>query len=96
MTERYVEAVEWSCKSIASLLLHRGNQMLFRDIWGVQVLVDLCLETEQLAVLYAASMGITTMTPTAEPRGRGRGTEDVRSRDRTYAPPAPFSPPFKA
>lgn len=87
MTERYVEAVEWACKSIASLLLHRGNQMLFRDIWGIQVLVDLCLETEQLAVLYGASMGITTMTPTAEARfdakeeGRTLQIEQVRTFD---------------
>ena len=61
--------------------------MLFRDIWGIQVLVDLCLETEQLAVLYGASMGITTMTPTAEARfdakeeGRVIQIEQVRTFD---------------
>jgi|MDSY01.1.fsa_nt_gb hypothetical protein len=53
----------------------------------IKVLVDLCLETEQLSVLYSASMGITTMTPTAEDRfdakeeGRVIQIEQVRTFD---------------
>ena len=44
----------------------------------IKVLVDLCPETEQLSVLYSASMGITTMTPTAEGplRCEGGGARD--------------------
>lgn len=35
--EAHAEPVEWAGKALASLLLHQGNRMRFRELWGLQV-----------------------------------------------------------
>jgi len=53
---------------LASSLLHRGNQTLFRDMFGLETVVELCLVSDHLEVVHAAAMAISTVVPTAEAR----------------------------
>jgi len=83
----FEDAVAWCCRALASLLLHRGNQKLFREMWGIQVIVDLCLETQEQQVLYSSAMVLSSMVPSAEERfeardeGRTIQVEQVRTFD---------------
>jgi len=85
--EPFYPGLDWCCKALASLLLHRGNQVTFRDCWGLQLIVDLCLETESLDVLYSSAMCVAAVVPPAEARfeahdeGRSIQVDECRSFD---------------
>jgi hypothetical protein len=61
--------------------------MFFRDCFGIQVVVDLLLETEHLEVMNSAAMVLAAVVPTAEQRfdakdeGRTIQVEQVRTFD---------------
>mmetsp|Transcript_17003 Transcript_17003/g.22060 ORF Transcript_17003/g.22060 Transcript_17003/m.22060 type:complete len:552 (-) Transcript_17003:45-1700(-) len=84
---RYQGAVAWACKALASILLHKGNQTLFRDCFGISTVVDLLLETEHIEVIHGAAMILAAVCPPAEERfdakdeGRMIQVEQVRTFD---------------
>jgi hypothetical protein len=86
--EEFGDAVEWCCKALASLLLHRGNQKQFRELWGLQVVVDLCLKTEQSQVLLSGAMVVSSVVPSAEDRfeahDEGRTIQVVRKKEESF------------
>mmetsp|Transcript_20834 Transcript_20834/g.48340 ORF Transcript_20834/g.48340 Transcript_20834/m.48340 type:complete len:608 (+) Transcript_20834:282-2105(+) len=67
-SEPFVWAVEAACRALGSLLLHGVNQFIMRDLWGLKTMVELCLTTEDMPVLHAASMSVCAMCPNAEER----------------------------
>ena len=83
----YQPAVAAACRALASLLLHRTNLFIIRDILGLKTLVQLALTTEDTEVLDCVAMPIASNVPPAEDRfdahdeGRPIQVEEYRAVD---------------